>query len=232
MNERTNKVENGAVARLIRTVGFFLVLVASLFLGIKALGAINVEFIKNLIKPIEDVINTDLLFLVDHIYLVFLAGVLLLVWTQSRSYFLRVFTTVVALLITYVVNSVPTTFEVELFVDVNNLIPFLNGSQAINNILIDFFSITKWLVLIIAFPILILFILFGYKKPKRISTNFLSNGLVLLFLTVIVIYLPGLLDLNWYEANWFAYVVYSLLSLSFIVTSLGSAFGVLGLFRK
>lgn len=232
MNKRTNKVENGAVARLIRTVGFFLVLVASVFLGVKALGAINVEFINNLIDPINNVISNDLQDLADYIYIVLLAGLLLLLWTQSRSYFARIFITVITLLITFVVNSVPQIFEVFNFVDVNNLIPFLPEVTSLNDILSDFFNITKWLVLLITLPILLLFMLFGYKKPKRISSQFLSNGLLLLFLTTIVIYLPSLLDLNWYDAQWFNYVAYSLLSLSFVVTTLGSTFGVLGLFRK
>ena len=232
MNNRTNKVENGAVARLIRTVGFFLVLVASVFLGVKALGAINVEFINNLIDPINNVISNDLQDLADYIYIVLLAGLLLLLWTQSRSYFARIFITVITLLITFVVNSVPQIFEVFNFVDVNNLIPFLPEVTSLNDILSDFFNITKWLVLLITLPILLLFMLFGYKKPKRISSQFLSNGLLLLFLTTIVIYLPSLLDLNWYDAQWFNYVAYSLLSLSFVVTTLGSTFGVLGLFRK
>lgn len=232
MNKRTNKVENGAVARLIRTVGFFLVLVASVFLGVKALGAINVEFINNLIDPINNVISNDLQDLADYIYIVLLAGLLLLLWTQSRSYFARIFITVITLLITFVVNSVPQIFEVFNFVDVNNLIPFLPEVTSLNDILSDFFNITKWLVLLITLPILLLFMLFGYKKPKRISSQFLSNGLLLLFLTLVVIYLPSLLDLNWYDAQWFNYVAYSLLSLSFVVTTLGSTFGVLGLFRK
>lgn len=232
MNRKTNKVENGAVARLIRTIGFFLVLLASLVLGVHSLESINVEFINDLIAPINEVINSDLEFLTKHIYVVLLSGLLMLIWTQSRSYFSRVFITFVTLLVTFVVNSIPLTFEIIDFVDVRNIIPFLKSSQAINDIFIDFFSITKWLVLIIALPILLLFMLLGYKKPKRVSSQFVSNGLILLFLTLIVIYLPSLLDLNWYDTTWFNYVVNSLLSLSFVVTTLGSAFGVLGLFRK
>src|SRR5690554_7279289 len=159
MNRKTNKVENGAVARLIRTIGFFLVLLASLVLGVHSLESINVEFINDLIAPINEVINSDLEFLTQHIYVVLLSGLLMLIWTQSRSYFSRVFITVVTLLVTFVVNSIPQTFEIIDFVDVRNIIPFLKSSQAINDIFIDFFSITKWLVLIIALPILLLFML-------------------------------------------------------------------------
>lgn len=234
MSEKTKKVENGPIARLIRTVGFFLVLIASLFFGIKTVGALNINAIQKVIEPVEDIINFDLGFLSEHIYVVLLAGILLLLWTQAKTYFTKIFVTILSLVMMFVINSVPDYFIVENFVDLTQIVPFLPEVESINDLLIKFFDISKWIVLIIIIPLLFLSVTLSSKKPRRISTQLVANGLILVLLSTVIVYLPVALGQDWHEGPtaWFNYVVNSLLTLSFVTIALGSLFGVLGLFRK
>lgn len=219
-----NKVYNGPFGKLIRTIGYLAILVGSALLAIKSLKLIDVEFINNLINPVNDFLSEDLVFLIDYSVFFLFAGLILLLWTQSKSYFGRIFITLVTVAVALVVENIVLT-------DVN-IFPFLPEIGQINNLLGSYFDSIKYLQLIQVLPLLMIFILLGSKKPKRTSTTTVSNGLMLLLLSVVIVNLSMLLDNDWETVRWFIILTNSFLSLSFVMIAFGSVFGFLGMFRK
>lgn len=223
--ERSKKVLNGPVMRLIRTISFVLIFVSSAILSIEILTTINLGFIQNfkILTTLDDFITNELSFMGDYLIFTLLVGFIALLWTQSNSIGKRVVFSVLILVGAVIFDN--------LFFN-QFIIPFLPELTFVNDLLGDLNNTYSWFYLFVLIPILLLFIMFSAKRPKRLSTKVVGNGLMVLILATLVNHLPVLIGNDWATQNWFTIVDGFLHSFSFVLLSLGSAFGIIGMFRK
>ena len=212
-----NKVQNGPIARIIRTIGYILVLLSSVFLTVEFIGGFNWQFF----KPVVDFVHNELASLEKYHLFGLSIGLLLLVWTQSKSYFLRILTTIVYL---FGILGIQTLYPNL------NVLPF--------NLNIEFYQTllnnTEWIRLIIfVAPLLFVHLVLAYKKPSRISSSTVGSALLLLIFIAVGFIIPIILpDQTWLTTDLARNILYGLAGFSTALMASGSAFGVLGMFRK
>lgn len=214
------KVLNNAVGKLIRTIGFFVIFVSAALLTLIYLKSLNVAAINNQIIPVLDFIERDIPFLFDYLLTFLVGGFILLLWTQSNSYFARIVVTLLALVGVVTHDSIST----------NNILIIDLEIKFLNDLLVKY----DWLTFaIFAGAMLSVYFLLGFKRPKRISTNIISSALFILLIAVVVQMLPEIIGLeNWTTGKVYGYILNGLYSLGFITVTVGAAFGTLGFFRS
>lgn len=223
--ERSRKVENGPIMKLVRTLSYLLILVSGAILSIILVKNINLGIVQNfkIINTLHDFVNTELDFMSDYLWFTLLIGFITLLWTQSNSVAKRVVFTAVVLVGALIFDNLYFN---------QMIIPFLPALTFINDLLGTLDSNHNWFYLLVLIPLLFLYIAFATKRPKRIATQLVSNGLMLLIFAIIFNQLPVLIGNDWNNNIWFGRVDDIMHSISFALITLGSAFGVLGMFRK
>ncbi|MBU1143138.1 MAG: hypothetical protein KKH92_05750 [Firmicutes bacterium] len=230
MNKR---VYNKTLGKIVRTLGFLLILVSSTFLSAKMiLGYQDLPLISNVL-PYANMINDFVApypFIDEYALVGLVAGLIMLLWAIRRGLILRVVLTVVLafVLIEGTISGTSPLFPITLSSPawvatvlglVSPIIDLLNG--------ISIYIIPGAAV---AVPFL-LWVLFAYKKPNRFSIFMLRLGSITLFLAVAMFaakqFVASLNDVEIF--NTINIVLYLLTYLFYV---LGSAFGVLGFARK
>lgn len=230
MNKR---VYNKALGKLVRTLGFILILVSSTFLSAKLiLGYQDLPLIENVL-PYANMINdyaAPYPIVDEYALLGLVAGLIMLLWAIRRGLVLRVVLTVVLVFVLiegtiaatsplFPITLASPTWVATVLGLVSPLIDMLN-------------NISPYIIpgLAVGVPFL-LWVLFAYKKPGRFSIFMLRLGSITLFLAVAMFagkqFVASLNDVEIF--NTINIVLYLLTYLLFVV---GSAFGVLGFARK
>ena len=88
-------VKNNPIGKLFRPAGFILVLVASFFLAVLALR--DLTFLTKIIKPVVDFVDGINFAVYKYVYSGLIVGLGLLLWTQNKSYFLRILITLIGI---------------------------------------------------------------------------------------------------------------------------------------
>lgn len=217
----TRTVLNNRFERVIRSFSYLLILVSGVILSVTFLNKIEWNKLTDLIEPVTTFINKDLKFFEDYNFLILIVGLLGLVWTQSRNMFLKIFTTIITLLVVLISDNL-TGFKV---------LTFIPDIKIIENLFQD--VKVPWLIYAIQFiPILLIYIVFSLKKPRRNSLNLVISGLGFMILLIAALALPVILSNNWDLENVYKVAKNSIASLSFVLLTFGSLFGLLGFFRR
>jgi len=230
MNKR---VYNKAFGKIVRTLGFLLILISSTFLSAKlVLGYQDLPLVE-IVMPYANMVNNLVApfpFIDDYAVLFLIAGLIMLVWVLRKGIVLRVVLTVV-LVFVYIEGTISQT---------SPLVPIVVSSPdwiaSILNIVspvIDLVSnISPYIVPggAVAVPILLWF-LFSSKKPARLSILIFRLGSTIFFLAVATFaakqFVASLNDVAIFNTiNVFLYL------LTYLLFLIGSAFGVLGFARK
>jgi len=231
MNKR---VYNKAFGKIVRTLGFLLILASSGYLATNLiLEYQTLPFIDNLLPfaTIADGYLDSVPQVAEYAGLALVVGFILILWAIRKGIILRVLLTVV-LLVGFIESSINGT---------SPLVPITLGAPSwlagvlamIEPYVDQLTALSPYVVpgIAVAAPFL-LWVLFAYKKPGRFSLLLLRLGSIVLFLAVAMLavqtlFVPSLADIEIYGTINTA--LYILTYASFLV---GSVFGVLGFSRK
>lgn len=218
-----NEVYNGPMERLIRTTGYLLLLVSSVFLLTNALGTLGVKTINDFIQPVTTFLaKNEFKFINTYRYLGFTVGLLLLLWTQTKSLFIKIFFTIIG------VGTILTLTSLNPAV---GILPFVKTLNI--KFLVDFANLKVWvpLLLLVAslFPV---YLVLAYREPRAASASLTSSGLLIVIIGVVGLGLAAIATKGLLNAPLFKTIFEYVISLGYLTTALGSVIGVLALFRK
>jgi hypothetical protein len=233
------RVENGPFGKLLRTIGFIAVLVGALYIATKLVlnpAHANIPFIKNLVEFAEMVdeqlVHVSFLNDTAYVFLALVGGFLLLLWVIRKGIILRVLLTAL-LVVGFILDAaagqsflapivvIRPEWLTELLANLENLI---NELKSLSDYIVPGISLAT------AF---FLWVLFSYKKPKRISTFLLSGAATLLFLAILMNYVGSSFFSDLLEPGKIGETVMVVLYLAaYLVMIAGSVFGILGFGRK
>lgn len=231
MNKR---VYNKAFGKIVRTLGFLLVLVSSVFLAVQLILTYQtLPFIETLL-PYADMANDFIApyaFIGEYAILALIVGQIFLLWAIRRGVILRVILTV-TLVFLFVENSfsgqsVLVPIAVQSPAWLGNVLGFIEGPFE------QLTSLSEYIIpgVTVAVPFL-LWVLYAYKKPGRFSLFMLRLGSITLFLAIAMLivqnqFVPTLGDVEIYGTiNTVLYI------LTYLLNAIGGLFGTLGFARK
>ncbi len=231
MNKR---VYNKAFGKIVRTLGFLLILVSSVFLAVQLILTYQtLPFIETLV-PFADMVNdvvAPYAFLSEYAVLALIVGQIFILWAIRRGLILRVLLTV-TLVFLFVENSFAgESVLVPIAVDspawLGNVLGFIEGPFD------QLVALSEYIIpgVTVAVPFL-LWVLYAYKKPGRFSLFMLRLGSITLFLAIAMLivqelFVPSLGDVEIYGTiNTVLYI------LTYLLNALGGVFGTLGFARK
>jgi hypothetical protein len=231
MNKR---VYNKAFGKIVRTLGFLLILVSSVFLAVQLILTYQtLPFIDSLV-PFADMVNdvvAPYAFLSEYAVLALIVGQIFILWAIRRGLILRVLLTV-TLVFLFVENSFAgESVLVPIAVDspawLGNVLGFIEGPFD------QLVALSEYIIpgVTVAVPFL-LWVLYAYKKPGRFSLFMLRLGSITLFLAIAMLivqelFVPSLGDVEIYGTiNTVLYI------LTYLLNALGGVFGTLGFARK
>jgi type IV secretory pathway VirB2 component (pilin) len=231
MNKR---VYNKAFGKIVRTLGFLLILVSSVFLAVQLILTYQtLPFIDSLV-PFADMVNdvvAPYAFLSEYAVLALIVGQIFILWAIRRGLILRVLLTV-TLVFLFVENSFAgESVLVPIAVDspswLSNVLGFIEGPFD------QLVALSEYIIpgVTVAVPFL-LWVLYAYKKPGRFSLFMLRLGSITLFLAIAMLivqelFVPSLGDVEIYGTiNTVLYI------LTYLLNALGGVFGTLGFARK
>lgn len=230
MNKR---VYNKTFGKIVRTLGFLLILASSLYVLTQLILNSDLGFVAAAVpfaEQINDII-AGIPVLAEYISVGFVAGFILLVWAIRRGLILRLLVTV-GILFVFIQSG---------FAGPNQLVPIALAApswiapllDAIADPLQQVVAINEYIIpgIAVGVPIL-LWAVFAYKKPGRLSTFMLRVATTLLFLVVLAT--TGVtMFLDSFATNDTFILVQGVLYLgSYVFLVLGGLFGVLGFARK
>jgi hypothetical protein len=231
MNKR---VYNKVFGKIVRTLGFLLILVSSVFLAVQLILTYQtLPFIDSLV-PFADMVNdvvAPYAFLSEYAVLALIVGQIFILWAIRRGLILRVLLTV-TLVFLFVENSFAgESVLVPIAVDspswLGNVLGFIEGPFD------QLVALSEYIIpgVTVAVPFL-LWVLYAYKKPGRFSLFMLRLGSITLFLAIAMLivqelFVPSLGDVEIYGTiNTVLYI------LTYLLNALGGVFGTLGFARK
>lgn len=232
MNKR---VYNSTFGKIVRTLGFLLVLVSSLYIAtFLVIQNSTLPLVGNILpfaEIVDDMIQTLPAFIGDFVGLLLIVGLLMITWAIRRGIVLRVLITVLLLFGYFesAINNSSSLAPINLahpafMVSILDLVePFYN--QVVN--------LSEYVVpgAMLAAP-MFLWALFANKKPGRFSVLMLRLGSITLFLAILMLVVGDLFLTDLAAANWYLTVQTSLYMVTYLVFLVGGVFGVLGFSRK
>lgn len=232
MNKR---VYNSTFGKIVRTLGFLLVLVSSLYIAtFLVIQNSTLPLVGNILpfaEIVDDMIQTLPAFIGDFVGLLLIVGLLMITWAIRRGIVLRVLITVLLLFGYFesAINNSSSLAPINLahpafMVSILDLVePFYN--QIVN--------LSEYVVpgAMLAAP-MFLWALFANKKPGRFSVLMLRLGSITLFLAILMLVVGDLFLTDLAAANWYLTVQTSLYMVTYLVFLVGGVFGVLGFSRK
>ena len=232
MNKR---VYNSIFGKIVRTLGFLLVLVSSVYIStyliIQNSTLPFVSKILPLAQNIEGIIDGLPAFIADYIGLLLVVGLLLITWAIRKGIVLRVLITVV-LLFGYLESAIISS---------SSLVPITLSNpswmSSVLNLVDSFYTqiteLSEYVVpgVMLAAPIF-LWILFANKKPGRISVFMLRIGSITLIIAVLSLVLGELFLSTLAVENWYITVQTVLYMITYLLFAVGGVMGLLGFSRK
>jgi len=227
------RVYNKTFGKIVRTLGFILILASSLYVLTQMLLGSTLSFVQAAIPyatQINDII-AGIPILAEYITVGFVAGFILLVWAIRRGLILRLLVTV-GLLFVFIQSGFqgPNPLIPVSVLAPSWIAPLLN---AIADPLQQVVALNEYIIpgVAVAVPVL-LWAVFANKKPGRLSTFMLRIATTLLFLVVLATFGVDMF-LPTFAANASYILVQGVLYLaSYLFLVLGGVFGVLGFARK
>ncbi|MFU8792758.1 MAG: hypothetical protein ACNA7K_01925 [Acholeplasmataceae bacterium] len=234
MNKR---VYNKTFGKIVRTLGFLLILVSSLFLLSQVLiftGYETLPVVAPLItygQLIADNFQMLAFFNAGYAVIGLSLGIILLIWAIRQGILFRVILTVLLLLVVIITVLNGSALLVPLNIVFDQVIA--NGVQSISGVLTPLFNISPYIApgIFIASALLFWAVL-AYKKPKRFSLFLLRVGATTLFLAMLMMAVPTVLGLTLLSNELYLTGAIGLYVVTFVTFSVGSAFGVAGFLRK
>lgn len=234
-----NPNKTSALTKLLRTLSFVILVAVFTLLQMHFLFDANTDVIllnqiQTLLQPVQDVL-INYSFLQEGFYIAsaLLLGLLLFIWTVSKSVVLKVMLSI-ALILSYVVML----NEQVLFIapDTMSVISpaFLDSVlDIIGPLLEELFALQALIPLLIIFvTFALLTLLLAFRKPKRVSLIIVRAGFDIVLLALFVEFLKvvlidSIIPLNIYDII----KSYSFL-IGYDLVILGSILGILGFFRN
>ena len=234
-----NPNKTSALIKLLRTLSFVILLAVFALLQMHFLFDANTDVIlldqiQTLLQPVQDIL-TNYSFLQEGFYIAtaLLLGLLLFIWTVSKSGVLKVMLSI-ALVLSYVVML----FEQILFIAPETLSVIsptflVSVLDIIRPILEELFALQALIPLLIIFvSFALLTLLLAFRKPKRVSLIIVRAGFDIVLLALFVEFLKvvlidSIIPLNIYDIirNYSFLIGYDLVIL-------GSILGILGFLRN
>ena len=234
-----NPNKTSVLTKLLRTLSFVMLLAVFALLQMHCLFDANIDVIlldqiQTLLQPVQDIL-TNYGFLQDGFYIAsaLLLGLLLFIWTVSKSGVLKVMLSI-ALVLSYVVML----FEQILFIAPETLSVIsptflVSVLDIISPLLEELFALQALIPLLIIFvTFALLTLLLAFRKPKRVSLIIVRAGFDIVLLALFVEFLKvvlidSIIPLNIYDIirNYSFLIGYDLVIL-------GSILGILGFLRN
>lgn len=230
-----NRVYNSTFGKIGRTLGFLLILFASVVISTSLILANSTyEGISALVpfaEQIDEILTSLPAFLVEYIGIMLFLGLIFLIWAIRKGIIIRVVLTVLLvfmLLYTMMNLSGPLTPVLILFPSF--LTDILVQLEGLFNQLLD---ISEYILpgVSIAIPILLWYV-FANKKPGRLSIFMLRIGSVFLFLAVAMLGVATEFVNSMLTNALYVQVMMSLYTLTYLLFVVGSVFGIIGFMKK
>lgn len=215
-----NKINNGPITKLIRTIGYVFIGLASLILFLNKGATLNYDWLNNIINPINNFIENQLpAFVQNSFYLIFIVGLFILLFTQTRSWFIKIFVTIIGVFIILALNQ-----------KTEGILPFSTGNiEFINQILAANIWIEMILLILVLFP---LYLILAYRKPEAKSATFVSSGLLLLLIAIVLEILPVNIPKGLFVMSVYPAIVAWVFIVSYLTLVLGGIIGLFAVFNK
>ena len=230
-----NRVSNGVFGKIVRTLGFILVLISSVLILSEIVLANTSNSILAYAEPyaqlVQDAIAPIGFNFGEYALFAFVVGLLFLVWALRKGLILRLLITV--LLVFVFVEAIAN--QNGLFTGIVLVAPsFVNSAVSLVETYLDQAVSASPYIIPGASLVLVLFLwtLFANKKPKRASVSVVRLASLFLLLAIIVAALPLVASASVFTQSWYVTVQLVLYVLSYALFILGSAFGILGFLRS
>lgn len=229
--ENKKVVHNGPIAKVIRTFGFILVLIGSGLLLLDVLASLEISFLVDKLNQLDDYLVYNFTNnLIGLKYLYVIVGLIILVFTQSKNWFLIILSTILILFTTINVNTTGAVFfeplKEQIFIGTSWL-------EKISDLMNQYINTNQYIPFAINLvTIFMVYIILAIKKPSRVSTKLVSSGLLLLVIGAALHSFPLISNIQFLQEPVYLTISNSVLAGALFLQTLGSALGVLGIFRK
>ena len=231
MNKR---VYNKAFGKIMRTLGFMLVLVSSVFLAVELILTYQtLPFIETLLPYAQMVsdFTSQYAFISEYAVLALIVGEIFILWAIRKGLILRVLLTL-TLVFLFVENSFSgQSVLVPIAVDspawLGNILGFIEGPFE------QLVALSEYIIpaVTVAVPFL-LWVLYAYKKPGRFSLFMLRLGSITLFLAIAMLIVKNLFVPSLADIEIVGMITTVLYILTYLLNAVGGLFGTLGFARK
>ena len=231
MNKR---VYNKAFGKIMRTLGFMLVLVSSVFLAVELILTYQtLPFIETLLPYAQMVsdFTSQYAFISEYAVLALIVGEIFILWAIRKGLILRVLLTL-TLVFLFVENSFSgQSVLVPIAVDspawLGNILGFIEGPFE------QLVALSEYIIpaVTVAVPFL-LWVLYAYKKPGRFSLFMLRLGSITLFLAIAMLIVKNLFVPSLADVEIYGTITTVLYILTYLLNAIGGLFGTLGFARK
>lgn len=225
------EVFNGPIMRVIRTIGYGSLLIGAFLLLLDALASYNINFISNYLVIIDDFITNNFqMSLYGLKYWLFLVGIIMLIFTLSKNIFLKTLTTLLLFITILNINMTGAIYF-------DNFKELLFSNESFLNKIVEFFNstINKEVLIPLILNVLtpfFIYVIIASKKPGRIATKLVSSGLLLITFTIAFYSFPLISVIPFLQTTTYFNIVNGILASGLLSITVGSCFGVLGVFRK
>lgn len=231
MNKR---VYNKAFGKIVRTLGFMLVLISSVFLAVELILTYQtLPFIETLLPYAQMVsdFTSQYAFISQYAVLALIVGQIFILWAIRKGLILRVLLTL-TLVFLFVENSFSgQSVLVPIAVDspawLGNILGFIEGPFE------QLIALSEYIIpaVTVAVPFL-LWVLYAYKKPGRFSIFMLRLGSITLFLAIAMLIVKNLFVPSLADVEIYGTITTVLYILTYLLNAIGGLFGTLGFARK
>ena len=231
MNKR---VYNKAFGKIMRTLGFMLVLVSSVFLAVELILTYQtLPFIETLLPYAQMVsdFTSQYTFISEYAVLALIVGEIFILWAIRKGLILRVLLTL-TLVFLFVENSFSgQSVLVPIAVDspawLGNILGFIEGPFE------QLVALSEYIIpaVTVAVPFS-LWVLYAYKKPGRFSLFMLRLGSITLFLAIAMLIVKNLFVPSLADVEIYGTITTVLYILTYLLNAIGGLFGTLGFARK
>ena len=224
------RVYNKTFGKIVRTLGFLLVFVSSIYFSTNLVIAYSDLPLMNFLLPFADMIDgiIGIPFIAEYAFLMLILGLLFIIWAIRRGFVLRILLTFVLLVMTVYAMSQPIVYMTYLAIDMPAWWETVLGFA---NPLLDQFLALHGAVgpaVVLLVPIL-LWITFRNKKPIRFSVFLMRLGSIAMVLATLMVivsedFFTALQSVEIYETIYLLAYIFT-----YLFYMVGSIFGILGL---
>ncbi len=225
------RVYNKTFGKIVRTLGFLMVLASSLLFTAMLIDSSTASFLSSLQPMVTQIIDMLPTEFYHYLGLGYLVGLLLLIWAIRRGFVLRVLITIV-LIGLFIIES----FNMVSFLTGYAMLTptwlgnIINSQSALINQLLD---ISPWIAPGVALlAVMLLWGVFANARPKRFSLFLFRIATITLFLGVVVFALQYNLSAAFVTADWYVVILDLLYIISYALIAVGALFGTIGFYRK